>query len=129
MLAETLAQRCPESGNRQLLDLAGQSFGRAARHDRAIALFELALAEDPRAINARIGLTVTLQRARRHGAAVPHLSWLLDVLPSDLQVLRMATLSAKWGGAPELGQRALALMQAHHPAMAPAARKFLDLPQ
>ncbi|MHA1151168.1 MAG: trypsin-like peptidase domain-containing protein [Alphaproteobacteria bacterium] len=127
-LAETLERRCPESGNRQLLDLAGQAFGRAARSNRAIALFELALAEDPQAINARIGLVVTLQRAQRHGAAVPHLDWLLDVVPSDLQVLRMATLSAKWGGAPELGRRALALIRAHHPAMAPAARKFLGAP-
>jgi hypothetical protein len=40
----------------------------------------------------------------------------------------MATLSARWGDAPELGQRALALIEAHHPAMAPAARKFLDPP-
>jgi len=128
-LAEILERRCPESGNRQLLDLAGQAFGRAAHHDRAIALFERALAEDPHAINARIGLAVTLQRARRHGAAVPHLDWLLDVVPSDLRVLRLATLSAKSGGAPALGRRALALMQAHHPAMAPAARKFLGAPR
>ncbi len=127
-LAETLERRCPESGNRQLLDLAGQAFGRAAHYDRGIALFERALAEDPHAINARIGLAVTLQRARRHGAAVPHLDWLLDVVPRDLRVLRMATLSAKWGGAPELGRRALALMQAHHPAMARSARKFLGAP-
>ncbi len=127
-LAEILERRCPESGNRQLLDLAGQAFGRAARPNRAIALFELALAEDPRAINARIGLAVTLQMARRHEAAVPHLDWLLDLLPSDLQVLRLATLSAKWGRAPALGQRALALLETHHPAMAPAARRFLAGP-
>ncbi len=124
-LAETLEWRCPESGNRQLLDLAAQAFGRAARHDRAIALFERAFAEDPHAINARIGLAATLQSARRHEAAVPHLDWLLGVVPSDLQVLRMAILSGKWGGAPALGQRALALIETHHPAMAPSARKFL----
>ena len=57
-----------------------------------------------------------------------HLDLLLDVVPSDLRVLRLATLSAKSGGAPALGRRALALMQAHHPAMAPAARKFLGAP-
>jgi hypothetical protein len=124
-LAETLERRCGESGNRQLLDLAGQAFGRAARHDRAIALFERALAEDPHAVNARIGLAVTLHLARRFELAVPHLEWLLDVVPGDLQVLRMATLSAKWGGAAALGRRALGLMETHHPAMAPAARAFL----
>ncbi len=128
LLAETLERDCPESGNRQLLDLAAQALGRAARSDRAIALFERALAEDPHAINARIGLVVTLHLARRFEASATHLDWLLDVAPSDLQVLRMATLSAKFGGNEPLGQRVLELMEAHHPAMAPAARKFLSAP-
>ncbi len=87
-----------------------------------------ALAEDPNAINARIGLVVTLQLARRYGAAVPHLVWLLGVKPDNLQVLRMATLSGKWGAAPELAARALALIETHHPLMAPSARKFLGSP-
>ena len=128
-LAEPLERRCPESGNRQLVDLAAQAFGRAARHGRAIALFEWALAEDPNAINARIGLVVTLQLARHYDAAVPHLTWLLDVLPDNLQVLRMATLSGKWGGDAALGARALALIETHHPLVAPSARKFLNDPQ
>ncbi len=127
-LAETLEQRCPESGNRQLLDLAGQAFGRAARHGPAIAMFERALAEDPHAINARVGLVVTLHLVRRFKATAAHLEWLLDVAPRDLRILRMATLSAKFGGNEPLGQRALELMEAHHPAMAPSARKFLGAP-
>ena len=128
-LAETLERTCPVSGNRQLLDLAGQALGRSARYDRAIALFELALAEDPNAINARIGLAITLQVVRRYQAAAPHLARLLDVVPGNLMVLRMATLSGKWGGVPELGRRALALIEIHHPRVAPATRKFLAGPQ
>ena len=127
-LAEALERACAASGNRQFLDLAGQALGRSARHERAIALFERALEEDPNAINARIGLVVTLQLARRYGAAVPHLVWLLGVKADDLQVLRMATLSGKWGQAPELAARALALIETHHPLMAPGARKFLGSP-
>ena len=125
---ESLELNCPESGNRQLVDLAAQTFGRAARHDRAIALFERGLAEDPNAINARIGLAVTLQLARHYEAAAPHLTWLLDVLPDNLQVLRMATLSGKWGGDAALGARAFALIETHHPLIAPSAKKFLNDP-
>ncbi len=127
-LAKALERACAASGNRQLLDLAGQALGRSARHERAIALFERALEEDPNAINARIGLVVTLQLARRYAAAVPHLAWLLGVKADNLQVLRMATLSGKWGEAPELAARALALIETHHPLMAPSARKFLGGP-
>ncbi len=127
-LAEALERACAASGNRQFLDLAGQALGRSARHERAIALFERALEEDPNAINARIGLVVTLQLARRYAAAVPHLAWLLGVKADNLQVLRMATLSGKWGEAPELAAQALALIETHHPLMAPSARKFLGGP-
>ncbi len=84
--------------------------------------------EDPNAINARIGLVVTLHLARRYGEAVPHLVWLLGVKPDNLQILRMATLSGKWGKAPELSDRALALIEPHHPLMAPSARRFLGGP-
>ncbi len=126
--AKTLERACAASGNRQFLDLAGQALGRSARHQRAIALFERALEEDPNAINARIGLVVTLQLARRYAAAVPHLAWLLGVKADNLQVLRMATLSGKWGAAPGLAARALALIETHHPLMAPSARKFLASP-
>ncbi len=127
-LAKALERACAASGNRQLLDLAAQALGRSARHERAIALFERALEEDPNAINARIGLVVTLQLARRYAAAAPHLVWLLGVKADNLQVLRMATLSGKWGAAPELAARALALIETHHPLMAPSARKFLGSP-
>ena len=127
-LAEALEHACLGSGNRQLLDLAGQALGRSARHDRALALFQRALEEDPNAINARMGLAVTLQLARRYGEAAPELAWLLDVMPDNLQVLRMATLSGKWGAAPELSERALALIETHHPLMASSARKFLGGP-
>ena len=127
-LAGSLELDCPESGNRQLVDLAAQAFGRAGRHGRAVALFGRALAEDPNAINARIGLAVTLQLARHYDAAAPHLAWLLDVLPDNLQVLRMATLSGKLGGDAALGARALALIEIHHPLIAPSARKFLNDP-
>jgi len=127
-VAESLELNCPESGNRQLVDLAAQAFGRAGHHGRAVALFERALAEDPNAINARIGLAVTLQLARHYEAAAPHLTWLLEVVPDNLQILRMATLSAKWGGDAALGARALALLETHHPLIAPSARKFLNDP-
>ncbi|MFQ5773651.1 MAG: trypsin-like peptidase domain-containing protein [Kiloniellaceae bacterium] len=124
--AQALQRACGASGNRQLFDLAAQALGRAGRLARSQAMFERALEQDPHALNARIGLVVTLHLARRYGAAVAHASWLLDVLPEDRQVLRLAVVSGKWGGAPGLAERALALLEAHHPLLAPSARRFLD---
>jgi hypothetical protein len=71
---------------------------------------------------------VSLHLARRYGEELPHLAWLLDVLPDDPQVLRLGIQAGKWGGDPALAQRALALLEQHHPAQAAAARGFLAAP-
>jgi hypothetical protein len=122
---ERIVERCTASGNRQLFDLAGQVLGRAGRHGESAALFGRALDQDPHAINARIGLVVTLHFALRHRDAVPHLEWLLQVAPADAQVLRLAVQAGRFGGNSVLAERALQLIEEHHPRMAPAARGFL----
>lgn len=124
-VGDAIAESCVASGNRQLFDLAGQFFGRARRFDDSVAMFERALEQDPNAINSRLGLAITLDFARRYGAAVPHLEWLLGVLPADRRVLRLAIQVGKWSGDLDLAQRALVLLEKHHPDLAPRARDFL----
>ena len=88
-------------------------------------MFERALEQDPNAVNSRLWLAIVLDSTRRHGEAVPHLTWLLGVLPADRRVLRLAVQVGKWGGDLDLAQRALALLEKHHPDLAPRARDFL----
>jgi tetratricopeptide (TPR) repeat protein len=123
---EGLTRGCVNSKNRQLFDLAGQALGRAGRLEASVAMFERSLAQDPNAINSRLGLVVALFLGRRHGAAVPHLRRLLDLLPEDARILRYAIQAGKRGGDADLARRALALLERHHPALAPPARKFLE---
>lgn len=122
---ERIVERCTASGNRQLFDLAGQTLGRAGRHDESAVMFGRALDQDPHAINARIGLVVTLHFALRHSDAVPHLEWLLRVAPADAQILRLAIQAGRFGGNDALAGHALKLIEQHHPEMSPAARDFL----
>jgi hypothetical protein len=126
--AKAVATSCARSGNRQLLDLAGQALGRDRRSDVAIALFEQGLAEDPNAVNTRIGLVVTQHMARDFEAELPHLRWLMDHAGDDLQVLRLAIQAGAWGDDMELAQRALARLKQINPQTAPAAEKFLQAP-
>jgi hypothetical protein len=126
-LARTLLDACPESGNRQLIDLAGQAFGRAGGLEQSIALFERALEIDPHAVNARVGMAVSLHIAQRFEQEVEHLRWLMaGPLPADPLVLRYAVQAGKWGGAPDLAEEALARMEQHHPQLAPPARRFFE---
>ncbi len=123
---EGLDNDCSNSGNRQLFDLAGQALGRAGRFEASAAMFNRSLDQDPNAINSRLGLVVTLIFARRHGGAVPHLRRLLSLFPADARILRYAIQAGKLGGDPDLARRALALLEQHHPNLAPPARQFLE---
>ena len=122
---EGLTSDCVNSKNRQLFDLAGQALGRAGRLEASVAMFERSLAQDPNAINSRLGLVVALFLGRRHRSAVPHLRRLLDLFPADKRILRYAIQAGKLGGDAGLARRALALLEEHHPALAPPARRFL----
>lgn len=122
---ERLKAVCLESGNRQLIDLAGQIMGRAGRNSDAIDLFERSLAQDPYAPNALVSLAISLHMARRYGDEIPHLKRLLELMPDDPQVLRLALQAGKWGGDLPLAEEALAGIERYHPRLAPVARDFL----
>ena len=126
--AKAVETACRRSGNRQLLDLAGQTLGRNGRAEAAIGLFEDGLAEDPNAINTRIGLAVTYHLAREFEAALPQLVWLMDNAGDDLQVLRLAIQAGTWAGDEALAQRAFARLKEVNPQSAPAAERFLNDP-
>jgi hypothetical protein len=126
--AKAVETSCRRSGNRQLLDLAAQTLGRAGRAEPAIALFQQGLAEDPNAVNTRIGLAVTYHLARDFEAALPHLRWLMEHVGDDLQVLRLAIQAGTWAGDPALAEQALARLKQVNPQSAPAAERFLENP-
>lgn len=126
--AKAIETSCTRSRNRQLFDLAAQALGQRGLAAPSIALFERALAEDPNAINSRIGLIVSLAIAGRQEDAVPHIRWLLDRGIDDLQVLRLGIQAGVWGGDRALAERALARLKVVNPQMAPTAERFLANP-
>lgn len=88
--AKAVATACGRSGNRQLFDDGAQTLGRGGASEAAVALFERGLAEDPNAINTRLGLVITHHLLRDYEAELPHLHWLMERAGDDLQVLRFA---------------------------------------
>lgn len=123
-----IAARCRATNNRQLLDLAAQALGRRGHHAQSIELFNAALAQDPNALNTRLGLVVTLHLARRFKDELPHLHHLIDVMPREIQVLRFAVQAGTWGGDKALADQGVALLKKHHPKLAPLAERFMKAP-
>lgn len=125
-IAALVESNCIASGNRQLFDMAGQVLGRSRKFDDSIALFKRSLEADPNAINARIGMVVILNFARRHKESVPHILWLLDVVPEDAGVARYALQAGKQIGDKQLAERGLALIKKHAPEQLEAAKRFYE---
>ncbi len=122
---EGLAEACRASGNRQLLDLAGQALGGAGRYAPSAQLFRDALAIDPNSINSMIGLAVTLHRAELWDEEAAVLGDLIERAPTDFPVLRMGVQAGKFAGDTALVDRALSLIGEHHPDAVDAAMEFL----
>ena len=117
---------CQESENRQFMDLAGQLLGRARKFDQSIKLFGTSLARDPNAVNTRLSLVATLHYAGRASEELPHIRWLLKVIPSEPLLLRDAVQAAKWNGDQALVKDVIELIETHDPRQLEAAKNFIE---
>ena len=122
---EEIAEPCRATGNRELLDLAAQTLGRAGNLAASEALFREALTLDTNSVNSLLGLAVPLHLAERWRQQVAVLRNLIETLPTDFRVLRMSVQAAKHAGESDLAERALALIEKQHPDAPPEAREFL----
>ncbi len=127
-IAGRIEEACLASSNRQLFDLAGQALGRARKLDQAISFFNRSLGKDPNAINARIGLVITLMFAQKNEDAVAHVRWLMGVVPESTEVQRFAIHVGKRAGEMALAEEGLALVAKHNPGQYEAAKRFLAAP-
>lgn len=127
-LATTVEGACRRTGNRQFFDLAAQTFGTRGLLGRAISLFESSLDQDPNALNSRIGMAITLHTAARFEDELPHLRFLLDQLPEDPQVIRLAIQAGTWAGDTEMAAEALETLNRINPNLAVRAQQFVDNP-
>lgn len=127
-ISATLSQSCRASNNRQLMDLAGQALGQRRDIDGSLSLLEASYAQDPNAPNTVVSLAITYHLAQRWADEIPVLKHGLELLPDDVQLLRLALQAGIWGGEQELADFAMGRIEAILPQMAPAARRFYDNP-
>lgn len=125
-LVSVIETRCLESGNKQLLDQAGQSFGRWWMFAQSRMFLERSLGLDPDSPNSLMSLAVTLHLDRDLAGEVPLLKRYLAIDPTNAQALRMAVQVAGGVGDREFGRQALDLMRRHNPAAVPLAESFLN---
>ncbi|MBO6949150.1 MAG: trypsin-like peptidase domain-containing protein [Rhodospirillales bacterium] len=119
---------CLATSNRQLLDEAGKVFGTRRDLPRALKMLEASYRMDPNAPNTLISLAVTYHIAGQFRNEIPLLYRMLEFMPGDPQVLRLALQAGVWGGDQALAHRAMKTIETELPQMAPPARRFYDDP-
>jgi len=122
---ERLVAACRDTGNRQMLDNAATALGQARRFDESVALFKMALAQDPNSVNSKLGLLATYAFARRPEDEAALLKQTIDQAPDDLLISRRALMVGKELGDEALIERGLSLIREHHPEALPKALEFL----
>lgn len=125
---KALTTACRRSGNRQLYDLAGKTFGIRRLTEESLALFHESFEQDPHSLNGRFGLAITYHMAARYEEELPHLRFLFQHAPEDLQVLRLAIQAGVWGEDPDFAQAAFEKLKEVNPRAAPAAERFISAP-
>lgn len=121
-----LSKVCRATGNAALIERAAQILGRAGNLKEARDLFSVALTEDPHALNARIGLVVTLLLGGGHSEAVTHLKWLRGVMPKNTEVMRLSIQAGKHSGDMEFARDALNSLERLNPTLALSMQRFFD---
>lgn len=125
-LVEIIESHCAESGNRQLFDQAGQTFGRWWMFDRSKAFLSRSLELDPDSPNTLMSMAVTLHLNRESEAERPILERYLEIDPTNTQALRMAVQVAVATGDRVFADKVLELMRTHNPAAVPLAESFVS---
>ncbi len=121
-----LERNCLKSQNKQLIDQAGQTFGRWWMFERSEQFLRKSEILDPQSPNTLMSLAVTYQLARKPKQAVEILKRYLNLVPSNHQALRMSIQNAGMVGDKAFAEEALKLMERYNPAALPLAKSYLE---
>ena len=125
-IVNKIERNCYNSDNRQLLDQAGQTFGRWWMFGLSEKYLKKSESMDPFSPNTLMSLAVTYHLSRNSEQSVRILKRYLELDPKNHQALRMSIQGAGAIGDKIFAYRVLDLMKKHNPAAVPLAESFLE---
>ena len=120
-----IERNCLSSGNKQLIDQAGQTFGRWWMFELSEKLLLESELLDPSSPNTLMSLAVTYHLSRKPKQTVDVLKRYIKLDPSNHQALRMSIQSAGMAQDRAFAYQALELMQRHNPSALPLAKSYI----
>ena len=117
---------CWNSQNKQLIDQAGQTFGRLGDLNRARKFLEMSIKLDPSSPNSLISLAIVYHIKRDLEKERPIILKLLELTPENPQVLRLGVQVAGILKDKEMSENVLELMSKYNREALPLAKKFIE---
>jgi hypothetical protein len=125
-IVNKIERNCYNSHNRQLIDQAGQTFGRWWMFGLSEKYLKKSESMDPFSPNTLMSLAVTYHLSRNSEQSVKILKRYLEIDPENHQALRMSIQGAGAVGDKIFADRVLELMKKHNPSAVPLAESFLE---
>ena len=125
-IVNKIERNCYNSDNRQLIDQAGQTFGRWWMFDLSEKYLKKSESMDPFSPNTLMSLAVTYHLSRKSEQSVKILKRYLELDPKNHQALRMGIQGAGAIGDKVFAYGVLELMKKHNPSAVPLAESFLE---
>ena len=117
---------CWNSQNKQLIDQAGQTFGRLGDLNKARKFLEKSIKLDPSSPNSLISLAIVYHIQRDLEKEKPLILRLLKLTPENPQVLRLGVQVAGILKDKEMSENVLELMTKYNREALPLAKKFIE---
>ena len=117
---------CWNSQNKQLIDQAGQTFGRLGDLNKARKFLEKSIKLDPSSPNSLISLAIIYHIQRDLEKEKPLILRLLKLTPENPQVLRLGVQVAGILKDKEMSENVLELMTKYNREALPLAKKFIE---
>lgn len=125
-IIDKIERNCMGANNKQLLDEAGQMFGRWWLFERSENFLRQSERLDPNSPNMLMSLAVTYHLGRESEKELPILKRYLALVPDNAQALRLGVQVAGMLKDREFADEVLLLMKIHNPASLPLAQDFID---
>jgi hypothetical protein len=125
-IVSKIERNCLDTKNKQLIDQAGQTFGRWWMFGLAEKFLLKSRLLDPGSPNTLMSLAVTYHLSRKPEQTVDVLKRYINLDPSNHQALRMGIQSAGMARDRAFADQILELMQRHNPSALPLAKSYIE---
>ena len=125
-IIDKIERNCMGAKNKQLLDEAGQMFGRWWLFKRSENFLKHSEKLDPNSPNMLMSLAVTYHLGRESKKELPILKRYLAIVPDNAQALRLGVQVAGMLKDRDFADKVLSLMKRHNPASLLLAQDFIN---